>query len=344
MCIAFFAYDYTDELQLMLASNRDEFWSRPTTPMHLWNTKTSTEQEEHHDDSSTRLNQQQETPILAGRDLEQGGTWLAIQSKSTSNHGSTSSCTSNDDDRRLAVVTNYREQLHDNSLPDPHPSRGKLVTDFCNNDSSNNKISIDDFIRHLEQQGHLYAGFNLLFGSRAEGFYFSSNRSQDGQCCRAQKLEPGCLYGMSNGFLDEPWPKLVRGKDAVRAALDRYNTSRRAAKDKENGSVDKDDVDSVSSALKSDLWQVLVDEWKPPREDLPQTGVSLEIETLLSSIFVQGHVEYNYGTRCSTIVIQTPNSSLQVEERTYRLPSDNDKKSSTIDPSKDFDARLFRPE
>ena len=92
------------------------------------------------------------------------------------------------------------------------------------------------------------------------------------------------------------------------------------------------------SELQTKCFQVLTDEWKPPEQDLPSTGVPLALEKVLSSIFVQGHAEFDYGTRCSTVVVRQ-NDTWHVEERTYQKPRD---KGDPIRPRQDFDSRTFK--
>lgn len=238
---------------------------------------------------------------------------------------------------RLAVVTNYREPTPPNQ--GQLLSRGKLVTDFMS------YHSMDEFMAHLQQTSHLYAGFNLLFGSPPTGYYFYSNR-QTG--CR--RLRPGQIYGMSNGlFDDEGWPKLVRGKRVFAQALQNAisnnshvttTTIPTTTKTEHN----KDNNQTSTQSLQEALWQVLTDEWKPPVQQLPSTGVSLALEKILSSIFVQAKVEFDYGTRCSTLVWQTAAANdgacWEVRERTYQPRAHNDDKR--VYPQTEFESRAFR--
>ena len=301
MCIVIFRIDPNNEFPFVLASNRDEFWSRPTAPLHWWD---AGESKEIHDTVPT---------ILAGQDFQEGGTWLAMQSHT----------------HRLAVVTNYREPLPPLGQ-EPSLSRGKLVTDFL---SSQTTTCIDDFIAHLEKESHLYSGFNLLFGSPTWGYYFYSNRTaaSSSEANHPIKLETGQVYGMSNGFLNEPWPKVSRGKEAFSKALEETmsgaNESERPRKE----------------SLKQKLWNVMADEWKPEEKDLPKTGVTLEFEKILSSIFVQGAAQFNYGTRCSTIILQTSDGTWEVEERTYHRPNmGGEDEKGLLMQSEECETRLFR--
>jgi uncharacterized protein with NRDE domain len=314
MCIAFFCFDYHGDLPLVLASNRDEFLKRPTAPLRRWVPTTK------EDGSNSRH------AILAGQDEHEGGTWLAVRP---------------DGDHRLALVTNYREGVsangetnptspNDDELPHPPPSRGKLITDFCTTD-----VSITDFTAHLEEEGHLYAGFNLLFGSHTDGFYFYSNRSPSASSCRVQPLLPGVLYGICNGYLDEAWPKLKRGKEKVGQVLEDAGTTQQ-----ESDIVGEDAARGLISRVQSGLWKVLTDDWKPLNDaDLPETGVGLDIERLLSSIFVEGRA-FGYGTRCSTLVLQSRDKGWRMEERSY-CQEDSSKPDDLLDPTSDYKSQVF---
>lgn len=157
MCLINFQFHSHPKYKLIVAANRDEFYKRPTQPVHLW---------------------EEEPSILAGRDLEQGGTWLGISKTG-----------------RFAALTNYR----DPSRPEPGKiSRGALVRDFLAGNQSP-----ADFIEALEPSH--YTGFNLLLGSADQLFYFNNLQQS------FVEIAPG-TYGLSNHLLDTPWPKVVKGK------------------------------------------------------------------------------------------------------------------------------------
>lgn len=162
MCLIVIAYRSHPEFPLVVAANRDEFHIRPTAPAQFW------------DDS-----------LLAGKDLESGGTWLGITRGG-----------------RLAAVTNYHEQRPKG--PDDL-SRGTLVVDFLRSDAAP--------ARYLaEIDPHRYAGFGLIVSDLRSLSYFS-NRA-DG----VKLLTPG-IYGLSNHLLDTDWPKVDRGKKKMRQLL-----------------------------------------------------------------------------------------------------------------------------
>ena len=124
--------------------------------------------------------------ILGGRDLQAGGTWLALTQNG-----------------RFACVTNYRE-LQPRALD--LRSRGELVSGFVTGDNS-----AIDYAKALERDR--YAGFSLLLND-GEQLVYVSNREAD-----ARVLAPG-VYGLSNAALDTPWPKLVSTRAALTKLLD----------------------------------------------------------------------------------------------------------------------------
>jgi len=91
MCLLAVAFHKHPEAPLIVASNRDEYYSRPTMPMHWWD----------------------DAPVLAGRDLQASGTWMGVTRGG-----------------RFAAITNYRNVPESGKTPERPLSRGKLVTDF----------------------------------------------------------------------------------------------------------------------------------------------------------------------------------------------------------------------
>jgi uncharacterized protein with NRDE domain len=150
----------------LLIANRDEFYARPTAPLAFW------------DD---------EPDLLAGRDLQAGGTWLGVTRQG-----------------RFAAITNYRDPRANN--PDA-PSRGALVSDYLRG-----RGTPVDYLTRLVPRAAEYNGFNLLVGDGQHLFYYSN---QDGS---PRCLEPG-FYGLSNHVLNTPWPKLERGRAGLLAQL-----------------------------------------------------------------------------------------------------------------------------
>lgn len=166
MCLILFAWKAHANFPLILAANRDEFYKRPTAPASFW----------------------EDAPgLLAGRDLQAGGTWLGITRRG-----------------RVAALTNYRDPT---TLKDGAPSRGMLVSDFLRG-----RRTPEAYLRWLSPMAARYNGFGLLVGNSDELHYFS-NRGMKAP------LSPG-IHGMSNHLLDTPWPKVERGKQALGSLLE----------------------------------------------------------------------------------------------------------------------------
>jgi uncharacterized protein with NRDE domain len=166
MCLVLIALDAHPDYSLIVAANRDEFYDRPTAPAEFWREAPS---------------------VLAGRDLEAGGTWLGI-----------------DRQGRLAAVTNYRQGTRESPA---RRSRGRLVSDFLTGDTGPR-----EHMDRVQSDAGLYNGFNLLAGDAGELLYFSNREGRVGV------LAPG-IYGLSNHLLDTPWPKVVSSKSAFGALL-----------------------------------------------------------------------------------------------------------------------------
>jgi uncharacterized protein with NRDE domain len=167
MCLIACAFRAHPDYELILAGNRDEFHGRPTADAAVWNDAPQ---------------------VIGGRDLEAGGSWLALSSRG-----------------RLAAVTNVRRMAQ--SLPSA-PSRGALVADFVRGDAS-----AVDAAHALLRDANDYAGFNLLLWD-GHTLEYVSNRPVP----RHDTLPPG-VYGLSNDALDTPWPKLIRLRDAMTAVV-----------------------------------------------------------------------------------------------------------------------------
>ncbi len=184
---------------------------------------------------------------------------------------------------RLAVLTNYRQPRKDDKEA---PSRGEIVPLWLRGDKPMHQLW-----PQLAMNG--YNGFNLMALDFAQGeCFWVSNTAR-----HPKRLERG-VYGLSNAHLDSDWPKVNRLKASTKAAL-----------------ADCETVDELSIAL----FEALADSTVAPDEQLPQTGVSLEWERVLSPAFIRTP-DGTYGTRCSTVIItERVNKRLvtHVMERTY---------------------------
>ncbi|NUO53878.1 MAG: NRDE family protein [Polyangiaceae bacterium] len=197
--------------------------------------------------------------IFGGRDERGGGTWLAAVPGG-----------------RLAAVTNVR---HPGARREGR-SRGALPVRFASSPES-----IIDVARSIAPELGAFPAFNLIAASPEEGTFSWSE--EDGPIVR---MPPG-VHGLSNARIDVPWPKVVRGKAALSAALD-----------------------GPRDALAERLFMALANEEVARDDELPSTGVSLEIERLLGPAFIRGPA---YGTRSSTVVIVERSGRTIFEERSF---------------------------
>jgi len=169
MCLVIFAHQCSPQYPLVVSANRDEFHARATEPSHFWPAQPQ---------------------VLAGRDLEQGGTWMG-----TTRTG------------RFAAITNVRDPAR--TAPAPR-SRGALTLNFLTGETSPQA-----YLAGIEPQADQYALFNLVVGDQQSLWVFSNAHGNRGP----QALAPG-LYGLSNAALDTPWPKVTLGKSVLARSLD----------------------------------------------------------------------------------------------------------------------------
>jgi len=154
-------------------------------------------------------------------------------------------------------------------------SRGQLPRDFLLS-----AIPAADYAEQLV--GADYSGFNLLLADGHSLLYCSNRENQP-------RLLPPGIYGVSNHRLDSPWPKLQSARQKFTAALPGL----------------PDD---------SAFFELLADKSIVADGELPQTGVPLEWERLLSAVFVQSA---SYGTRASTLVWQRADGAVRLHERSF---------------------------
>lgn len=156
MCILFIAIEQHPKYPLIICANRDEFHQRPTQAMHVW----------------------QEHNILAGKDLQAGGTWLGLSSTG-----------------KFAALTNFRKfPLND----EPKKSRGDLVLQAL----ADTKVNMT---AELAQQAEQYHGFNLIYGSLKQLYCYDSVNNENHQLSKG-------VHSICNGALDDIWPKMARGE------------------------------------------------------------------------------------------------------------------------------------
>lgn len=231
MCVAALAWEAHPDWRLVAIGNRDEYHARPAAALAQWN------------DGSG---------VLAGRDLQSGGTWLGVSAAA-----------------RFVLVTNLRGY----GAPDPAlASRGALVTDL---------LGLAD-PASVELDG--YNPFNLFVADPA-GLHFLCNRPAPMRTALGHGI-----YGLSNGTLDEPWPKTLQLKAALTDWL----------------AADETRFDPLFAALRSETPQAI---------GLPSDEPSdVPLEAAQTGPFIRHPL---YGTRCSTVVAMHRNGRGAILERSF---------------------------
>ncbi|MFL6089462.1 MAG: NRDE family protein [Aeromicrobium sp.] len=156
MCLILFAWDAHPDYKLVVAANRDEFFERASLPMHWW----------------------QDRPVLGGRDLTAGGSWMTLSASG-----------------RFGAVTNVRDVTRDETAP---RSRGEIPVAFSAGSSAP-----DAFVKGLPADE--YAGYNVVV-TDIDAMWWGNNHAAE-----TAPVEPG-VHAVSNAALDTPWPKVVEGK------------------------------------------------------------------------------------------------------------------------------------
>lgn len=177
---------------------------------------------------------------------------------------------------RYAVVTNFRDPA---SLIADAPSRGALVEAYLRGADRPG-----GYLARVAREGQRYNGFNLIVGDTDSAWYYGNRGAAP------HELRPG-IYALSNHLLDTPWPKLARTKAAF--------------------------AQVIAQAAQPDLpalYAALADRAPAADVELPDTGVGLERERMLSSPFI---VSPNYGTRSSTIMALHADGRGELHERRF---------------------------
>jgi uncharacterized protein with NRDE domain len=171
MCLAALALDVSRRFPLVVAANRDEFFHRPAARLGWWTPEGGTQ------------------PILGGRDLSGGGTWLGVTAQG-----------------RFALVTNVRRP--GSVGPSDGPSRGLIVPAWLEGQQAS-----DRFWPRMALSG--YAPFNLIAADFRRGeCFWATNQEASGR-----RIERGITAISNAADIDAPWPKVQQLKHRLEDAL-----------------------------------------------------------------------------------------------------------------------------
>lgn len=171
MCLLAIAFRQHNSAPLVVIANRDEYYARPTRPLHWW-----------HD-----------APVLAGRDERAGGTWMGL---SRNGH--------------FAAVTNYRHVPVNGSVETPRLSRGHLVSGFLNSGQTACSWAASILPTMTEYGGFnllMYDGAELLYLNNytqkeaeklAPGVYALSNNLLDSPWPKVRYARQKLQYAIDN--------------------------------------------------------------------------------------------------------------------------------------------------
>ena len=239
MCLIAWNWQPNSATPLLLLANRDELYARPALPLHWWEPAANGAQ------------------ILAGKDVQGGGTWLGISRTG-----------------RVAALTNFRSGTPQRTNT---PSRGELVAAFLHS-----ALSANAYLQQLAQHCGDYNAFNLLVfdGQQLMGL--------ESRGCKVLTHAPG-LGAVSNADFHTPWPKLTQLRsDLAMRAPNSFTDLRNLLPLLHNPSV-------------------------APDATLPNTGVPLALERVLSAAFI---AMPGYGTRaCSVLALHQ--SRAEFVEQTF---------------------------
>jgi uncharacterized protein with NRDE domain len=282
MCLIAMAWGVSAQYPLVIASNRDEFYARPTAPLAEWATK------EGH-------------TIYSGRDLRDGGTWLGFAQNG-----------------RFAMLTNVRNPAA--PVPNSARSRGALVMGWLTSGQdaaawcealqpsayAGFNLIIGDWTRqacHYVSNQYLAVSALNIEENRPSGQWNIAGAATDNIASMLPLPIPrGQVIGLSNAALNTPWPKTLHLVGALGDALG----------DASGGALPD---------LQEALQRSLLSEHMAPADQLPSTGVPKEQELALSSVFVRYPAEQPvYGTRTSLVAVLSAQQRLHLLETTHPTP------------------------
>lgn len=209
-------------------------------------------------DRPTKHLHQWETGLIAGKDLRGGGTWMGFHPNG-----------------KWSLLTNYRDFSR---VKRGEISRGKLVQNYLEGN-----LSPETYLEDIFKEKDRYEGFNLLVSDGKKLFYLS-NYSEE-----IEEIQPG-IHGLSNGLLNESWPKVELAKSQLAKVIS-------------------------SDLTDENLLQILKSNQTHSLDHLPRTGVPEQMEIGLSAQMIR--LKPNYGTVSASAVLKNWKGKTKITERTF---------------------------
>jgi uncharacterized protein with NRDE domain len=282
MCLIAMAWGVSAQYPLVIASNRDEFYARPTAPLAEWTTE----------DGHT---------IYSGRDLRDGGTWLGFAQNG-----------------RFAMLTNVRNPAA--PVPAAARSRGALVMDWLTSSHgaaawcdaiepasyAGFNLIVGDWMRqechYVSNQQLATTPVDLKQNRPVDKWNIAGAATDNIANILPLPIPRGQIIGLSNAALNTPWPKTRHLVGALGEAL---------------SDASGDALPNLQEALQRSL----LSEQMAPADQLPHTGVPAQQELALSSVFVRYPAEQPaYGTRTSLVAVLSARQRLHLLETTHPTP------------------------
>lgn len=284
MCITFLSVGHSKAFPLIIVHNRDEIFSRTASPLQKIDTNTSYD-------------------IYGGIDLKANGMWIGV-----TNTG------------KVGYITSYRDRSKWN---DTAKSRGILVKAYLEGTSS-----AQEYLTALSTEVDEFNPFNLVLGTVDELYYWNSNHRQ------IVHITNGC-HTLSNAYLDTPWfktSKLLRLMEPLcsdyspnsalfSSVIQDPTTANASMEFTKDSTIEASSISVIHQqegsfdVLENAILEVLLDSEKQPDiSQLPKTGLTVEQEHIMSSIFIDTPT---YGTVSSTIVMVSASGVVRVAEYSH---------------------------
>lgn len=263
MCLVTFAVGAHPRYPFVLIANRDERYQRPSAAMHFWD---------------------EQQNLLAGKDLEHGGTWLGLTRSG-----------------RFATLTNHP---FTEWQPKDAVSRGNLVSDYLNGEQS-----IEDYLASLQSSRHQYEGYHLIFGSILEGKLCIYSNVEDSVASVENRLE-----SVGNTYDDLTMHKKMRSLGMLNGYLG-LAASIGVIGDQQAHNLLKDSIGPMRDALEvDDLLAFFQDRVPATNLTILPEQLSLEMARKNSSIFIQGD---SFGTVGTTAILIDQSGWVHAKEVRY---------------------------